>query len=191
MSRMHITPIVWLLLGLLVSPSQPVFAGEELGREETLKIIENLTSKPRKAWISAGTIEATHNRYDTPKVTDPIEIDRCIKEEIADYLRSEDKPELTEDLRKMRIDAIPFNTRYRLANERLTESDILVRCDGEKYYLEINVNSHRDSIVPGPQLAGNFKTRHFNSKWNARRIFAYDGQSHTRYFLPGKLESRI
>ena len=160
------------------------FADKILERAETLSILEQITNSPRNAWISTGTIEAAREKYRAPRVTDPHEIKKQIKERIEAYNRGENRPEVTDELRKMRLDAIPFNIRYRLSNEEISKSTILIRCDGEKRYTEINVDSRTDSIQPSPNLKGNIKTRQFNMDWNARQIFAYDGWKYTTYLLP-------
>jgi len=108
-----------------------------------------------------------------------------ISKKIQEYQSNPDKPELTEKLRKMKLDAIPFNVRHELFNEYTMNSTVTVRFDGDRFYWEINVDSRVDSIKPGANLAGNFMTEQFNLNWNARRIFAWDGEKYTTYFLPG------
>jgi hypothetical protein len=64
-------------------------------------------------------------------------------------------------------------------------STVVVRFDGERFYWEINVQSRTDSIKPDKDLEDNFMTRQFDLGWNARRIFVWDGEKYTTYFLPG------
>jgi hypothetical protein len=85
----------------------------------------------------------------------------------------------------MRLDAEPFNARYRLSNEYTMSSTAIVKFDGVRFYWEINTTSRTDSVKPGKDLAGNFMTEQFDLDWNARRIFAWDGEKYTTYFLPG------
>jgi hypothetical protein len=170
---------------LSLSVSCVAFADRQLGRAEILQIFEKLTSQPRKTWISAGTIEATHEEYRAPKTTNLSEINNRINEEIQEYQSSQNKRELTVNLQKMRLDAIPFNARYRLSNEHTMNSIVVVRFDGNRFYWEINVNSRADSVKPPADLLGNFMTKQFDLGWNARRIFAWDGAKYTTYFLPG------
>jgi hypothetical protein len=40
-------------------------------------------------------------------------------------------------------------------------------------------------VKPETALAGNFMTEQFDLDWNARRIFAWNGEKYTTYFLPG------
>ena len=161
------------------------FADRQLDRTEILQIFQKLTSQPRKTWISTGTIEATHDEYRAPKVIDPNEIERQIKQRVQEYQDNSNKPELTENFQKMKFDAIPFDVRYHLSNEYTMNSTVVVRFDGERFYWEINVQSRTDSVKPGKDLEGNFMTKQFDLGWNTRRIFAWDGEKYTTYFLPG------
>ena len=169
----------------LLSSSCIAFADRVLERAEILQIFQQLTSQPRKTWIPAGTIKATHEEYKAPKITDPNKINSRITEKIAEYQNNPQKRELTGDLQKMELDAIPFNVRHELSNEYLMSSSVIVRFDGNRFYWEINAASRTDSVKPGKNLAGNFMTKQFDMDWNGRRIFAWDGEKYTTYFLPG------
>ena len=170
---------------LLSFASSNVLADRSLDRAEILQIFQKLTSQPRKTWISAGTIEAEHTEYRAPRTTDVNEINSIILERIQQYQDNPNKRELTEDMQKMTLDAMPFNVRYRLSNEYTMNSTVTVRYDGDRFYWEINVNSRSDSVKPGRDLEGNFITGEFNLDWNARRIFAWDGEQYTTYSLSG------
>ena len=169
----------------LSSVSSVVSADRQLDRAEILQIFQRLTSQPRKTWMSAGTIEATHEEYRAPKVTDPNEIERQIKERVQEYQNNPNKPELTETHQKMKFDALPFNVRYHLSNEYTMNSTVVVRFDGERFYWEISVQSRTDSVKPNKDLEDNFMTGQFDLNWNGRRIFVWDGEKYTTYFLPG------
>ena len=173
-----------LAVALFLYVSCIAFADRELDRTETLQILEQLTSQPKKTWIPTGTIEATREEYRAPKTTDSDEINNRIGEKIQAYQSNPDKPELTENLQKMKLDALPFNVRYRLSNEYTMNSTVTVRFDGDRFYWEINVESRTDSVKPNKDLAGNFMTNQFNLDWNARRIFAWNGENYTTYCLP-------
>jgi Tfp pilus assembly protein PilP len=181
MKKKHIL----LAVALFLSVSCIAFADRELYIMETLQILEQLTSQTRKTWIPAGTIEATHEEYRAPKTTDPNEIKNQINEKIQEYQSNPDKRELTENLQKMKLDAIPFNVRNELSNEYTTNSTVSVRFDGDRFYWEINVETRTDSVKPNKDLAGNFMTEQFDLNWNTKRIFAWDGEKYTTYFLPG------
>jgi len=169
----------------LSSVSSVVSADRQLDRAEILQIFQRLTSQPRKTWMSAGTIEAMHEEYRAPKVTDPNEIENQIKKQVQEYQSNPNKPELTETHQKMKLDALPFNVRYRLSNEHTMNSTVVVRFDGERFYWEINVQTRTDSIKPDKDLEDNFMTGQFDMNWNGRRIFVWDGEKYTTYFLPG------
>ncbi|MFA5239096.1 MAG: cysteine peptidase family C39 domain-containing protein [Phycisphaerae bacterium] len=161
------------------------FADRSMERGEILQIFQKLTNQPRKTWIPAGTIEATREEYRAPKMMDANMLNSQIKKEVQLYQRNPNKRELTEELQKTRLDAEPFNVRYNLSNEYTMSSLVVVRFDGDRFYWEINVNSRADSVKPDKDIAGNFMTEQFNLDWNARRIFAWDGEKYTTYFLPG------
>ena len=169
---------------LSLSVSCVAFADRQLAGAEVLQIFEKLTSQPRKTWIPAGTIEATRHEYRAPKTTDLDEINDRISEKIQEYQNNPNKRELTENLQKMNLDAIPFNIRYRLSNEYTMNTTVVVRFDGDRFYWEIDVNSRTDSVKPGPDLEGNYMTNQFNLDWNARRIYAWDGERYTIYSRP-------
>jgi len=174
-----------LMILCLFSISGITFGDRQLERDEILQILQELTSRPRKTWIPAGTIEAVHEEYRAPKITDPGEISNRIKQAVQEYQNRPDKPELTEELQKMRLDAIPFNIRYRLSNEYTMNSSVVVKYDGERFYWEINVNSRKDSEKPDTLLEANYMVKQFKMDWNAERIFAWDGQKYTIYSLSG------
>jgi len=161
------------------------FADRSLNRSEILEIFEKLTSQPRKTWIPAGIIEATHQEYRAAKTTDLDEINTQIKQKVQGYRDNPNKRELTEELQKMRLDAIPFNVRYRLSNEYTMNSTEVAKSDGDRFYWEINVVSRMDSVKLPQDLQGNFTTEQFNLDWNAKRIFTWDDEKYTTYALPG------
>jgi hypothetical protein len=72
-TRIFLGIIVIVLLG-----SGIAVADRPLERAELLQIFEQLTAQPRKTWIAAGTIEASHQEYAASTVTDPNEINRQI-----------------------------------------------------------------------------------------------------------------
>lgn len=160
-------------------------ADQPLTRAEILEIFQILTNKPQKTWIPAGTIEATRQEYGAPQTTDENEISAQITRALQEYRENLCKPELTEELQQQKIEAIPFNVRYRLANEYLMDSQVKVHYDGERFYWEITVTDRTDSVsVPG-YLSGNPRLEFFDLPWNQKRIFCWDGQKYITYFLPG------
>jgi hypothetical protein len=175
-TRHYVLTIICLLF-----ISGVAFGDRQLDRAEILQILTKLTSQPRKTWIDAGTIQATHEEYKAPKITDQSAISAEITKSIQEYQNKPDKIELTSELQKMMLDAIPFNVRYRLSNECTMNSTVVVKYDGNRFYWEIDVDSRKDSIKPDTSLEGNFMTKQFNLDWNGRRIFTWDGQKYTTY----------
>lgn len=157
------------------------FGDRQLERTEILQILQKLTSQPIKTWIPSGMIQATHEEYRAPRVTDVDEISNQIRQAVQEYQNNPDKRELTEGTQKMMLDAIPFNVRYRLSNESTMNSSVVVKFDGNRFYWEINVDSRKDSVIPGVTLEANYMTRQFNLDWNAERVFTWDGQKYTVY----------
>lgn len=162
-----------------------VHANRPIERTEIVKILDQLTSRPKKTWLVSGTIQAIHEEFRSAKTTDPLEITSAIDREIEAYSKKPAKLELTEELRQMKREAIPFNVRYRLSNEYVMNSHVNVTFDGTRFYWEIAVDSRTDSVKPGAEISGNFYTEQFDLKWNQNRVFAWDGEKYTIYFRPG------
>jgi hypothetical protein len=160
-------------------------ADRQLGRAEILQIFAQLTSRPIKTWVSVGTIEAAHEEHGAPKTTNQAEINSQIAQAVQEYLNNPNKRERTEALQKMKLDAIPFNVRYRLSNQHTMNSTVVVKFDGNRFSWDITVKSRTDSVKPGPSLAGNFMTDQFDLSWNATRTFTWDGQKYTIYSRSG------
>jgi hypothetical protein len=181
MKTRHILSVLALSLCLATTVS----AQRALSRAETLGIFKQLTSASRDTWIPAGTIVADHQEYGAPKSTDATVIRNETQKAVDEYQKNPHKRELTPELQKKKLDAIPFNVRYKLANEHTMSSRVTVKYDGERFYWEIKVNSRRDSVVPDMSLADNDLTEEFNLGLNAHRIFAWDGQKYTTYTASG------
>lgn len=161
-----------------------VFADRTLNREEILGVFQKLTDQPKKTWIPSGTIEAVQDKYKAAKTTDQDQIDSQISQEIKEYQNNPNKRELTPELQKMKLEAIPFNVRYELSNEYSMNSYMVVKYDGSRFFWEIDVNSRTDSVTLPAELIGNFMTVQFNMDWNTGRTFVWDGQKYTFYCLP-------
>ena len=100
---------------------------------------------------------------------------------VTEYQANSQKRERAEYLQKQKLDAIPFNTRYRMSNEHTMISSETVKYDGERFYWEINIESRNDSIKPEKNLRGNEMTDDFNMELNAKKIYAWDGENYVRY----------
>jgi hypothetical protein len=170
---------------ILLSLGSTVMAERPLERTEILDIFQSLTSQPRKTWIPSGTISARHSEYRAAKTVDSNEVEARIKEEIKAYSDNPNKLEVSAKLQAMKLEAIPFNVRYRLSNEYTMTSDVIIKFDGTRFYWEIKVDSRTDSVVRQAELADNTSTEEFKLDWNKRRVFAWDGEKYTTYFLPG------
>ncbi len=176
-----------ILLAAITALGLPVAAWGQrtLSSAEVQQIVQQVTSRPRQTWLPAGTIQAKHQEYGAPKTTDPTTIQNEINKAVQAYQNDPDKKEKTPQLQKMALDAIPFNVRYRLANEWAMSSRVTARYDHGRFYWEINADSRQDSVKPEATLAGNQMTRQFNMNWNQRRVFAWDGQKYTTYSASG------
>jgi hypothetical protein len=170
---------------ILVFSNRLLYGDKQLETSETLRIFQKLTSQSRLRWLSTGTIRANHKEYKAPKVVNSDETNKKVAKAVEQYLNDTNKRELTDELQKMKLDAIPFNTRYELLNEYTMDSETIVKIDGEKFYWEINTTSRVDLIKPDDLTGQNFMAKYFDMNWNKRRIFVWDGQRYTTYFLPG------
>ncbi|MBN2315080.1 MAG: hypothetical protein JXM79_14215 [Sedimentisphaerales bacterium] len=173
--HLAITTISLLLLG------STALADRQLEKAEILAIFEELTSRPTNAWISEGTIRATHEEYRAPETTSSSEINSQIQKAIQEHQNNPNERVLTEELQKMLLDAIPFNVRYELSNEYTMNSTVLVEYDGSRFNWEIDVKSRTDSVRPDASLANNYMTKEFNMDWNRSRAFTWDGSKYTLY----------
>jgi hypothetical protein len=181
---MRIASILCTVLALSYF-STTAFSQTTLDKVKTQDILKQLTSQSYTTWVSAGTIEATHQEYGVPKVTDSATINAEIAKAIRQYQENPNKRELTPEAQKMALDAIPFNVEYGLANEYSMTSRHTVKYDGKRFYWEINVSSRSDSVKPDASLAANDMTDDFDMATNQRRIFAWDGQKYTTYAVSG------
>jgi hypothetical protein len=161
------------------------FAGRSLDRGEILKLTQDLTDHPARTWIAAGTLYARHTRYRAPEVSDANAIQRLVDEAVKAYLADPQKPETTSFLQQMRLDAIPFNVRYRLTNEYTMTSHVVLRFDGTRFCWEIVVDSRQDTLAVPPELEDNWYAHGFDLQWNQRRVFAWDGEKYVTYFRSG------
>jgi hypothetical protein len=174
-----------MVLAIFLALCAPSRADRPLERAEILRLFADLTAQPQSTWIASGTIGATHTAYGAPKTTDEKEINNVIDNEIQAYLDDPDKPQQTEKLQKMKVEAIPFNVRYNLSNEYTMVSDVVVRYDGTRFYWSINVNSRTDSLAKPVELEGNAFTTEFSLRWNKLRVFAWNGEKRINYYRPG------
>jgi Peptidase C39 family len=150
-----------------------------LEKTEALEIIEKLTSQRPTTWLPAGTIEAKHQKFRAARVTDSAQVNAAIQQEVQAYQTSADTIVRAEELQKQYLDAIPFNTRYALANEYNMSSSVTVKYDGDRFYWSISVTSRTDSVQPSADLAGNEMLERFDVTGSKERVFTWDGQQYT------------
>ena len=175
--------LLTIIAALCLSPT--AWGQRTLSSAEIQQILQQVTSRPRTTWLPAGTIQAIHQEYAAPKTTDSTTIRNEIDKAVLEYQNSTNKKEGTAALQKMKLDAIPFNVRYRLSNESHMSSRVTAKYDNGRFYWEINVDSRQDSVKPDASLAGNYMTRQFDLSANQRRIAAWDGQEYTTYSASG------
>jgi hypothetical protein len=174
---------------LCLSPA--AWGQRTLSSAEIQQILQQVTSRPRNTWLPAGTIQAVHQEHGAPKTTDPTAIRNETDKEVREYQNNPNKKEKTPALQKMKLDAIPFNVRYKLSNEYHMSSQVTTKYDNGRFYWEINVDSRSDTVRPDASLAGNEMTEQFDQvdaqgrNWNQKRIAAWDGQEYTTYSASG------
>ena len=66
---------------------------------------------------------------------------------------------------------------YKASSGYMTESTAVVKYDGDKFYWEININSHTRGTEPQSTSRNDF-----NLNWNKKRVFVWDGEKYTMYF---------
>jgi hypothetical protein len=157
------------------------FGDRQLERSEVVQLLEQLTNQLRDTWIPQGTIKAVHEKYRAPKIVDEVQLKELISKKVKDYQTNESKAERTENLQKLRLDAIPFNVRYEMANEYTMITTELVKFDGERFLWDITVDSRKDSVKRGRDLEGNSMTDEFNVELNGHRVFVWDGENYITY----------
>ena len=171
-TRIAILLIVTFLCGT-------VLADRPLDKAEVSQILQTLTNRPMKTWISSGTITATHEQYGAPKTTNAAEISNRIDQAIQEHQNNASNAAVAAHIVKMKLDAIPFNVRFKYSNEYTMSANETVTFDGNRFRWDIKVNSRYDSVKPGPELAGNFMTEHFDLAYNRDRTYIWDGQKYT------------
>ena len=163
-----------------------VFADRPLEREEIVQIFEVLTSQPKHTWIPSGIICAEHEEYRAPAEKVALEeINERVYQEVNAYRAKPNKIHPQKKQQQMKLEAIPYNVRYKLSNEYTMKSNVIVKFDGERFYWEINVNSRADSMQPPADLVDNYFAEKFDLDWNQKRVFAWDGRKYINYFRPG------
>ncbi|MHC4258961.1 MAG: cysteine peptidase family C39 domain-containing protein [Planctomycetota bacterium] len=117
-------------------------------------------------------------------------------ESLALANRQLDQGEITQILRTLtgepRRTWIPSGTiaatheEYESASERVVDSNVIVRYDGDKFYWEINIL--RQTEQKDPSAKSDDRSARYDSElnWNKRRVFVWDGERYAMYFASGK-----
>jgi hypothetical protein len=178
--------VVWSIAwSVILNFCSVVFADRRLEQDEIRAVLRQLVESRQTTWISYGTMNASHHEFRAARVFDNNAVEKQIASETEIYLKNKDKIELESRLQEMKLEAIPFNVRYKLSNEYVMDSKVTVKYDGSKFFWLIDVLSRTDSVKKPPELQGNFLTEEFGPKWNQKRIFCWDGKKYINYFLPG------
>ncbi len=74
---------------------------------------------------------------------------------------------------------------YKASSGYVTESTVIVKYDGDRFYWEINIDSHTRQTQPQAAPNGKSSQDDLDLDWNKKRVFAWDGQQYTMYFRPG------
>jgi len=155
-------------------------ANRDLSRDEILSILKSLTAQPQKTWMTTGSIIAKHQEFRAARTLDSNEVQSQINAQVNNF-RPDSNDEYFE---KLKLDAIPFNVRYKLMNSYTMDSTVTIHVDGEKFYWQIEVDSRKDSIKPSLELANNYMTDQFDLNGNRSRIFVWNGQQYSTYMRP-------
>ena len=74
---------------------------------------------------------------------------------------------------------------YRLSTGYMTDSTVIVKYDGNRFYWEINIDSHTKQAEPEPIYTGQPSLNTLDLGWNEQRVFTWDGKRHTMYYKSG------
>ena len=74
---------------------------------------------------------------------------------------------------------------YKSSNGYVIDSNVIVNCDGDRFYWEINVDSRAKQTESQGSTPRKSSRGDFDLNWNRRRAFAWDGERYTMYFRPG------
>ena len=74
---------------------------------------------------------------------------------------------------------------YKQSKGYITESTVIVKYDGDRFYWEINVESSTEQPEPQGSSDGISSRDTPDPNCNKKRVFAWDGERYTMYFRPG------
>jgi len=176
MNRRHAAAAVLTLVLAHIS-----LADRVLDRAEILALFEARTAAGRLTWVESGVIRASHWEYRAAVQPDSQEVEQAVQHAVMEHRSGRTTVPLGAGLRKQLLDALPFNTQYRLSNESAMVSDVLLKYDGQRFFWQINLESRYDSLELPLALTGNPMVRRFDPAANAQRTFVWDGQEYTTF----------
>jgi hypothetical protein len=153
--EMVMKSLITLSLAIVLILSIQSLSQETLSRSEILDIVDQLMRQPRRTWIQTGTLDISHTEYKAPRLTDSAEIEERVQQAISDFPNNPLKKARAAGWQKKMLEALPFNTRWELGNESTMTTHELLTVDGDRFYLDITINSRKDSIKPPPGLTYN------------------------------------
>ncbi len=171
--------VLFPIMVVMLSMGTASYADRAMTQTEALAILQKLTDSPTAQWIPAGTITATHVERQAANTVNEAEIDAEIQRQIDAYKANPNKIELTPELQKLALEAIPFNVRYRMSNGYSMTSSVTLKYDGSRFSWSIKVMDREDSVPLPSELTTNPAVRSFNRTWNDYRIYTWDGQKYT------------
>jgi len=157
-------------------------ADRALDRAEIMALFEARIAAGRLTWVESGVIRARHWEYHAATQPDAEKVEQAVQQAVLEHRSGVSSTSfLGANLRKQLLDALPFNTRYRLSNESAMASDVLLKYDGQRFFWQIDLESRYDSLELPPALTGNSMVRRFDAATNACRTCVWDGQEYTTF----------
>ncbi|MHC4693577.1 MAG: cysteine peptidase family C39 domain-containing protein [Planctomycetota bacterium] len=74
---------------------------------------------------------------------------------------------------------------YKTSTGYMTESTVTVKYDGDRFYWEINIDSHTKQAEAEAGQTGQPSLNTLDLSWNRHRVFTWDGERHTMYYKSG------
>ncbi|MHC4499311.1 MAG: cysteine peptidase family C39 domain-containing protein [Planctomycetota bacterium] len=74
---------------------------------------------------------------------------------------------------------------YEASTAYTTDSSVIVKYDGDRFYWEINLNTRTKEPAPEGTSPDEASVDDFDPKWNKKRVFVWDSDRYTMYFRPG------
>lgn len=170
--------VMW---SIILSFCSATFADRRLEQDEIRTALKQIVDNRHSTWIPYGTLNASHHEFRSPSMLDSNTVEKQIVEETEKLISEQDH--LDPWLQTKKVEAIPFNVRYKLSNEYAMDSNETIKYDGTRFFWLINTLSRTDSVKKSPELNGNFLTVEYDLNRNQKRILCWDGTKYATYFL--------